>query len=149
MIVKVFNRNKAIEQSKIDYVNNKIIISISTPGDEFPDFCEENHSILDVLYLSFYDIEDKRELNPIAKDDEIFNDNYAEQIANFVNIWNKGDIEIWVHCDAGVSRSAGVGAALSKYFNNNDDEYFDNSGNYFPNNLCYRKTLKKLHEVLD
>lgn len=154
MIIKVFPRYKAIEQANVDYANDKIIISISTPGDKFPIF-PENNSILDILYLSFYDIENKKEI-PSATDDQVFNEHIAEEITMFLDYWiNETDslttndnFEIWVHCDAGVSRSAGIGAALSKYFNNNDDEFFANDGKYFPNNLCYRLMLSELYEKI-
>lgn len=154
MIIKVFSRYKAIEQASIDQGNDKIIISISTPGDEFPVF-PKNNSILDVLYLSFYDVEDKKEI-PNITDEQIFNEYMAEEIAVFLDYWlNETDslivndnFEIWVHCDAGVSRSAGIGAALSKYFNNNDNEFFAYDGKYFPNNLCYRLMLSKLYEKI-
>lgn len=151
MRIQVFNRKQAIKQSKVDCAEDKVIISISTPGDEFPEFCEQNHSILDVLFLSFYDIENKEEIKPAATEDQIFNDNMATQIANFVKFWDvkNNNVNIWVHCDAGISRSAGVAAALQKYFNDDDSKYFANDGKYFPNRLCYTKTLQKLHEVLD
>lgn len=151
MRIQVFNRKQILEQSKIDCAEDKVIISISTPGDNFPEFCEQNHSILDILFLSFYDIENRNEIRPAARDEQIFNDDLATQIADFVKFWDvkNNDVNIWVHCDAGVSRSAGVAAALQKYFNGDDSKYFANDGKYFPNMLCYKKTLEKLHEILD
>ena len=151
MRIQAFNRKQAIEQSKVDCAEDKIIVSISTPGDDFPEFCEQNHSILDILFLSFYDIEEKDEIKPAATEEQIFNDNMATQIADFVKFWDvkNNNVNIWVHCDAGISRSAGVAAALQKYSNSDDSKYFANDGKYFPNKLCYTKTLQKLHEVLD
>lgn len=151
MRIQVFNRKQAIEQSKVDCAEDKVIISISTPDDKLPEFHEQNYSILDVLFLSFYDIEHKDEIKPAATEDQIFNDNMATQIANFVKFWDvkNNNVNIWIHCDAGISRSAGVAAALQKYFNGDDSKYFANDGKYFPNRLCYTKTLQKLHEVLD
>jgi len=150
MRIQVFSRKQAVEQSKVDCAEDKVIISISTPGNEFPEFYEQNYSILDILFLSFYDIEDKNEILPAATDEQIFNDNMATQIADFVKFWDvkNNDVNIWVHCDAGVSRSAGVAAALQKYFNGDDSMYFSNDGKYVPNMLCYRKTLEKLHEIV-
>ena len=57
--------------------------------------------------------------------------------------FNKVDKFI-VTCDAGYSRSAGIGAAISKYFYNNDMEYFNSNGKYCPNMLCYKKLLNEL-----
>ena len=151
MRIQVFNRKQAIEQSKVDCAEDKVVISISTPGDKLPEFHEQNYSILDILFLSFYDIEDKNEILPAATEEQIFNDNMATQIADFVKFWDvkNNNVNIWVHCDAGISRSAGVAAALQKYFNDDDSRYFANDGKYFPNRLCYTKTLQKLHEALD
>lgn len=150
MRIKVFDRKRAVEQSRVDFAEDKIIISISTPGEEFPEFYEQNYSILDILFLSFYDIEDENEIRSVATDGQIFNDDMAAQIAEFVRFWSKknDNVNIWVHCDAGVSRSAGVAAALQKYFYGDDSMYFSNDGKYFPNMLCYTKTLEKLHEIV-
>ena len=69
----------------------------------------------------------------------------AEEIANFAKEWwNKVD-QIVVHCDGGVSRSAGVAAAILKYFTGDDSEIFDNP-NYYPNMLVYRMVLNALME---
>jgi hypothetical protein len=44
-------------------------------------------------------------------------------------------------CRAGISRSAGVGAALAKYYNLDVEEYFTTSG-YVPNLLVFRTLLE-------
>lgn len=46
-----------------------------------------------------------------------------------------------VHCEAGVSRSSAVAAAIAQYFFNNGNNYFNNSL-YIPNKLVYKLTLK-------
>lgn len=46
-----------------------------------------------------------------------------------------------VHCEAGQSRSAGVAAALSKWINGEDWDYFLNP-KYTPNSYCYQTILK-------
>lgn len=46
-----------------------------------------------------------------------------------------------VHCEAGQSRSAGVAAALSKWINGEDWDYFLNP-KYTPNSYCYQIILK-------
>jgi hypothetical protein len=47
-----------------------------------------------------------------------------------------------VHCGAGVSRSAGVAAALGKWLNN-DDGFIFNNFSYCPNFTCYRLVLNE------
>ena len=146
MRIRVFSRNEALVAAQND-MSYKIIISIYTPGDTAPEF-PNNPTILDVLSLSFYDIENKKEMLIPVADDEIFNTNYAKQIKDFVTFWRKNENpkleEIWVHCDAGVSRSAGVAAALLKALFNDDSEIYDNP-RYFPNFLCYKTLLEAFH----
>jgi len=54
--------------------------------------------------------------------------------------------KIIVQCDAGRSRSAGVAAAIKKYFDGDDTQFFDDPY-YRPNMLCYRKTLEMLQRM--
>ena len=67
----------------------------------------------------------------------------AEKIKQFVEA-HKED-SIIVHCDAGVSRSAGIAAALMKFYNGDDTPIFDNP-RYCPNMLCYRTMLNTMME---
>jgi protein-tyrosine phosphatase len=54
---------------------------------------------------------------------------------------HRAEIErIIVHCDAGVSRSAAVGAALARAFSGDDAEFF--AGRYRPNVRVYRTLLE-------
>ena len=46
-----------------------------------------------------------------------------------------------VHCEAGVSRSAGVAAAIMKSLYNDDTSIFENP-KFRPNMTCYRKVLE-------
>ncbi|MBR1496099.1 MAG: metallophosphoesterase [Oscillospiraceae bacterium] len=52
-----------------------------------------------------------------------------------------------VHCDAGISRSAGVAAAIGKCCNG-DDRAFFRGGRYCPNMWCYRKTMAALSQLM-
>ena len=65
----------------------------------------------------------------------------AKKIAKFVS--QNRDKIIIVHCDAGQSRSAGVAAAISRYYNNYDFEYFDNP-RYTPNMRCYHLMMNAM-----
>ncbi len=77
----------------------------------------------------------------------------ANNIVNFVNNFNEIDTII-VHCDAGQSRSAGVAAAIAKFFNGDDEQFFSGGGmygspRYTPNRLAYRKVLQAFHGIED
>lgn len=67
------------------------------------------------------------------------NDLDANAIVDMVEKFRSSISEIIVSCEAGYSRSPAVGAALSKYLNGTDDEFF--SGKYYPNMLVYRTVL--------
>lgn len=116
------------------------IISINTPGDSANTFCKTN-CIRKVLTLFFSDIGVRdTEGIPMSKED-------AKKIADFVKWLKATDTkELWIHCDAGVSRSAAVGAAILKYLTGDDSAIF-NSPNYIPNSGVYQLTLEALYEM--
>lgn len=70
-------------------------------------------------------------------------DNQALDIARFVKSLPPTIDSIIVHCEAGVSRSAGVAAAIMKWMWNDDSQIFDQPS-YRPNMMCYRKVLNAL-----
>lgn len=110
-----------------------IIISITDPDARD---CEllANDTRLGVLRLKFWDIDQH-----IPGYDEVYGTMLAKQVRNFVNSFDVS--YVIVHCEAGISRSAGVAAALNKYHNGSDEFYFKN---YRPNQRVYSKTLKAL-----
>ena len=71
------------------------------------------------------------------------NNDDAQKVCDFVKA--NDNVDIIVHCDAGISRSAGVAAAIMKYLTGSDMEIFKN-GKYQPNMWCYRKVLSKFYE---
>ena len=89
-------------------------------------------NLIDVLSLRFNDVE-SNEPNHMMRAD-------AEAIIAFVNKYINDVSQIIVHCGAGVSRSAGVAAALMLIINNDDSPIFDNP-KFCPNRCCYRTTL--------
>jgi predicted protein tyrosine phosphatase len=96
---------------------------------------ESNNIKFSILYLCFDDCEENSKYEyGITKDD-------AENIRSFVlKCFRENYERIIVQCDAGVSRSAGVGAALMKFFNDDDMKIFENP-RYCPNMRCYRTVL--------
>ncbi len=137
MKIKILSRQQAVKRSYTDFDGSKIIISISDPFEEKAKFNRNNISIKSVLYLSFYDIDEKTKsifggydsMSPID----------AVLIRDFVLKWENFVDEIWVQCEMGMSRSAGIAAAISEYFDM-DSNAILSSNKYRPNLLCCKLT---------
>lgn len=69
-------------------------------------------------------------------------ENARRVLAFAAEVWDKANV-LHVHCEAGVSRSAGTAAALSQIYFGNDAQFF--SPPYRPNKLVYR-TILNLHQ---
>lgn len=93
-----------------------------------------------MLSLEFYDLDKDTEVFPYSQ--FMFTEKDACSILNFVEAFKEETDLIVVHCEAGISRSAGVAGALSKIYNKSDEYYFKN---YLPNMLVYR-TILTIHE---
>jgi predicted protein tyrosine phosphatase len=121
-----------------------ILISILSPGEE-NEIEINNKNFKELVSLRFHDLDKKldieyyRDLSGGEKSFVYFSDNDAKKIIDLV----KRNLEkinlIVVHCEAGISRSAGVAAALSKIINNDDTFFFKK---YIPNMLVYRKIIE-------
>lgn len=103
---------------------------------------------LDALQLQFDDwnaeqktlIEKEYPHSEHAKTMIYFNEAHAKKLIRFVKKHlDKIDLII-VQCDAGISRSPGVAAALSKCLNGDDSYFFKH---YLPNSLVYSTILKE------
>ena len=146
MNIKILSRTKAVKLSYNDYKGTKVVISISDPESERAHFNKENKSIKEVLYLSFYDISE--ETKDIFGGYSSMDPEDAKKIAHFVNKWKDKVDTIWVNCEVGVSRSAGIAMAIMEYLNMDLKQILE-STTYYPNMLCYeltRKALKDLQE---
>ena len=109
----------------------------------FPNMPANKVNCVASLCLRFYDTDKELEcdnnliITPI-------NNNQAKLIASFIDT-NKFNIEeLYVNCAAGISRSAGIAAAISKFYTN-DDQFFYN--NYVPNRYVYMRVLEALNEL--
>lgn len=137
MNIYVMSREKCVRYCHKPHNDYSIIISINTPwaiyGNE--PFTSGENKVLSILRVWFDDVD--------VETKNCMNEEHAEAIKKFVaRFSNRNDVSVIVHCDAGVSRSAGVAAALSKYYNGTDGKYFD--GQYTPNMWCYRIMLNEL-----
>lgn len=122
--VTVLSREDAIRLAG-SFGKDTCVISIVTPGETNVNFpC-------DTLHIAFYDTTEPIGIS-IAD---------AVQIKNFVNQELAKRIKhLVVHCDVGVSRSAGVAAAILKATGQDESEILDNP-NYFINARCYAFVL--------
>lgn len=116
-----------------------IIVSITTPGDpDYPAKIKTNHATLGLLRLTFHDLD---RIPPgheeFVVEAELFQPSQARQILAMVKEHPTAQ-RLIVHCDAGLSRSPAVAAALSKILVGNDDYFFRD---YHPNRRVYRMIL--------
>ncbi len=135
MEVIVMNRSEAIRYSYRPHDEISAIVSIATPSAEYDGtniYRSRYNKIHAILRLQFDDVEDGNDV--ITIDD-------AKKIHSFIEA-NKNR-KIIVHCDAGISRSAGIAAALMKHYNGDDTPIFNNP-KYVPNMKCYRTMLEEL-----
>lgn len=136
----VLSRAGAIAYAYKNDIPKTAIISISDIYaenilEEHPAFVD-NPQIENILYLNFNDVE---EGEPFAITDED-----GRKIADFVRNLSKTTEQILVHCGAGISRSAGVCAAIMKYLTGDDFQIFG-SAKYCPNITCYRTVLNAFY----
>ena len=138
MKVDVMSRSKFEKYMQDTHNMTSIVISISA-YDEQPPVILNNprNGILGVLPLKFNDTSNPE---PAALG---ISWTQAMQIATFIRNSKELVDKIVVHCGAGQSRSAGVAAAILKYYTNDDTDIYDNP-KYTPNNLCYRRVLEAL-----
>ena len=141
MKLEVMSRKKFEEYTKLNHRMTSLVISISSFNEEPPRITNNTgNNILSVLSIHFNDTADP---SPNAYG---ISRAQAITIANFVKTGIDLADKIIVHCGAGQSRSAGVAAAILKYYTGSDSDIYDNP-KYTPNNLCYRKVLEALMDM--
>ena len=126
-----------------------IVISITCPEDTHPDISKQD-SCLGILKLKFHDwgeaekerIRKLMVASPKATKQVFFTKEEAKKIVDFL-YKHYGTIELIVcQCDAGISRSSAVAAAISKYITGSDEYFFKH---YLPNSLVYKLLLEELY----
>lgn len=131
MEFKIMSREKAKKFSYSNIELSTVIVSITDFGS-LPVTFSRNGNIKAVLNLQFNDV-DCGEENCMTKED-------AVKIISFINTYLQDIEQIIVQCEAGVSRSAGVCAALMLIITGSDNSVFDNPA-FVPNRYCYRLIL--------
>lgn len=120
------------------------MISVSTVAGEWPEYDDKNCKA--VLRMSFHDA-DPESMNPspLTKPEDYFDDLQANKVLDFVeSIENIGVNMLVVHCEAGISRSPAIAAAIANRYFHNDKEYFEPP--YCPNMHVYRKLMNAVQE---
>ena len=123
---------------KKELSSNTAIVSFADEEDDFLDFPIKN----DVLKVVFYDVrpsssvkEHYDKLLPEAKD-----------IAIFVNQKIKEGKDIICQCDYGISRSAGLAAAILEHYAHRGIDVFADY-RYTPNQFVYNKVYQALKRL--
>lgn len=149
MKIEIMSRERAIKHCYNRHTRPTVIISISDPNGSYHSapFVHERTNIKAILRLCFSDADGPgRDVYGKKVDvSGLMSDEDAEKVVRFV--LRHSDCDLIIHCDAGISRSAGVGAAIIKVINGDDSPVFEN-GQYHPNMWCYRKTLEKLKHAV-
>lgn len=139
MQFEIMNRSKAKRYSYKTDIEPCVIVSITDVNSPYNSFAA-NPNILGVCHLKFEDV-DFGEPDCITPED-------GKKIIEFINAYVDKVNKIVVHCEAGISRSAGVCAALMQIINGNDFEVFNNP-RYCPNMSCYRTVLEAYYGSYD
>ena len=148
MEILAMSRSRAIQYCQTKHRHSSVIISVSDPNMDYssgPFMTPENH-VEAILRLCFCDA-DRPGTDVYGNEtdgSDLMSDEDARKVALFVT--RHVTDRIIVHCDAGISRSGGVAAAIAKWMLNDDSEFFY-SGQYRPNMWCYRKTLTALYDL--
>lgn len=131
MNIVVMSRENAMRYCEATHDTQAVIVSISTPWACYGSkpFKSAGNGVVDGLFLWFDDVEDGKNAMTLE---------HAKAIVEFVEKYK--DCDVIVHCDEGVSRSAGIAAALLKHYNGDDSGIFGNS-RYSPNMHCYKTML--------
>jgi len=120
-----------------------LLISIRDPKSELVETQDNPNQVARIdLEFSDWDLEkfpqlkDKPQLKAFTKED-------AQYIINILRLTEKYINLIVVNCEAGISRSAGVAAALAKCLGQSDEKFFNPRGPYCPNRYVYRTLLNE------
>lgn len=116
-----------------------VVISITTPGASAARLADCPHRV-SVLRLQFHDCDAPQPEHPLISSEPVslISDEQARSIVHFVEEHRSTVKLIICQCDAGMSRSAAVAAALSRWLQQDDEAFFRY---YLPNTLVYHSVL--------
>jgi predicted protein tyrosine phosphatase len=133
----VMSKDEAIKHSYHKNIDDCIMISIQDTSQNNVKF-NRNPKINAILRLFFSDIEYEIESGIMMSKND------AKTLKDFIDLWKEKVGTIIIHCQAGISRSAGVAASIEKYLNGEMMELEDiwNNHKYSPNGCCYKICCK-------
>lgn len=137
---KIMSRSTCEKYCTQKHANSSIIISIRSSWDkELPKLpISDTNNVKAILSLSFDDVDISDNPKYCMKSED------GDKIVEFLTEWYDKIDTIIVHCDGGISRSAGVCAALMRVFEGDDYPIFDNQKKH-PNMTCYLVTLRSFN----
>jgi len=105
------------------YEEPYIVISICEPGEEPPNLKTDSNR-KDVLRVEIHDIDDVKFAEEYGY--KTLDENQAKSVLEFAEKWKDKLNILVIHCSAGVCRSAGMAAALSRVYNGHSRGIIDN-----------------------
>lgn len=143
----ILSRPEAVYYCEGRHSRPAIMISISDPFHTYQDapFVTRENNIRALLPLSFCDAEEPGPdvYGHLAGAGDLMQAEDARRIRALLRA--HPDCDIIVHCDAGMSRSAGVAAAILEAVGGDSAQVFDSSY-YQPNLHCYQLVRRVLLE---
>lgn len=140
MLIKILSHSDIERLIEKGLPDNTAIVSFSDTVDDFIEFPKGT----DVLQIAFYDVRP----HTVVKEhyDRILPE--AKQIAEYVYQKKLEGKDLICQCDYGISRSAGLAAAVLQRWGKKGIEVFANY-RYTPNQFVYNKVLKELEKLGD
>lgn len=142
----VFSRREMQRYAWREHNETSVVISINSSSEFFLKIPHNpKNGIKKLLSLSFDDV-DKKQYDDMIVDGYgsvvLMSEQDAARIVSFVKKYKDSVDGIIVHCDAGVSRSAGVMAAIVKWLTGDDSKIFSDL-RFHPNMWCYQLVLNE------
>lgn len=147
MDIVILSREEAQTwKSSKDGIENNILIRILEPRNSSDNLVlKDPGRFSDILELYFDDItKESYEDHLRGSNFVLYSDIHASDVLDFLSV-NKCIDTLVIHCHAGISRSSGLGLAISEYFNLPEvRDHILNSGLYIPNSTVYDITKSLL-----